>query len=116
MLEQRVVLRTMEDLASIRHHVTIPPCAFGMVEGGVRSAHETVLAGDVGRVSTGDTQANGHGDHGVMVDKTMRLNFFPETLGQALRLSQTSIGQNQGESCVPVSDLTPQSPAVPTPP
>jgi hypothetical protein len=67
-LERLVVLGTMEYLASIRHHVTIPPCVFGTVEGGVRGAQEIFFAGDVGRAGTDDTQADSHGDHFVLVD------------------------------------------------
>ena len=67
MPERWGVLRTVEYLASMRHHITIPPGAFGTVEGGVRSAHEIFFAGDVGRAGTGDTQADGHGVH-VMLE------------------------------------------------
>src|SRR5262249_47627685 len=83
-LERLVVLGTMEYLVPIRHNITVPPCLLGPIEGGVRGANDILFAGHFERSGAGDTKADGNGNHFFMVDKTMVLDFLPETAGQDL--------------------------------
>src|SRR5712691_4016734 len=96
-LERLVVLGTTEYLVPIRHNITVPPCFLGTIEGGVRGVNEFFFAGHFARSGTGDTKADGNGDHFFMVDKTMFLDLLPETAGQDLRPRQIGVGENQGK-------------------